>query len=510
MVVPALLLAFLCGCGVYQGVNSDPEPPVDTAVSHPPRRFVYAHYMHCFVFGDTSVQTGSEDWTSWTRREFDSPSWWPEQYSSCSQAGETSIRQDFEWAQDAGLDAFGVLTSSGDVWWAHYGPTLDSIADVASTTTVKILPDIWVDGRIFAGSSDENITRAIQFGNTVKRWMNQHPGAFASIDGKPVISVGFGTDASASQISQFSHLFDPWGGPEKLYIIASSSGANVGAWSEVASAFTSWPVSQSWSGGFTAEWLFAAGASQGRDIAFPVVAAYFETHHPWPNRRMMAEDLGVTKYIDKWEEALRHRSRLVQVQTWNDFNEDTAITNLNVRGTSLIDLTAYLSQWFHQGAPPAIETDRVFMFHHRQLTTTRYTQATEIAITPSWASDTPTTDYINVVALLTAPARATVSDGTSQWSIELPAGMHQWLLYVRSKNVTDGGSDGPAFLHPDSYPVSNSERTVTTVKAFATGTPTIILTRNGRVIAAGASRTGWPSQARWQDMSLIGDEFVGH
>src|SRR5579862_4637751 len=127
----SLVLALFCGCGSSWEDAAMAPPP--TLQAKP--RFVYAHYMHCFVYGEKSpVIAGSEHWDSWTSSEFASPAWWPEQFARHANDGETAITQDFAWGQRAGVDAFGVLTAEGPAWWDHYGPTLNAVADVASSS----------------------------------------------------------------------------------------------------------------------------------------------------------------------------------------------------------------------------------------------------------------------------------------------------------------------------------------------------------------------------------------
>jgi hypothetical protein len=483
------------------------NPTIPTPASSP--KFVYAHYMHCFVYGETPVVQGSEEWDAWTPSEFTYPAWWPESLAPGSNAGESSIATDFVLAQSAGLDALGVLTDDNPGWWAKYGSIHESVASVASTSSVKILPDLWLYGMqdFTAGSTADQIAAITQYGVTVKSWMDSYPNAFAKIDGRWVINYG-DVATSATDPGEFEHFFDPWGGRSAFYVIANvQSSQEAAAWGPYVDAFSSWNPSQSWAGGDQTVWLPSTATSLGRAVSWPVTASYFETHNPWPNPRMMAEDLGVSRYIDRWKKALDNESRLVQIQTWNDMSEDSAVTDLNVRGTSLIDLTAYFAQWLHSGTEPAITTEKVFLFHHRQLMGTPYSQATKIALTMAWASDTPTTDYINVLTMLKSPATVSVISSSSQWTITAPAGFHEWLLYVPSIVTSYTGEDNSAYVQADSYPKTTAERDVTVLQSLQPGVPGVEVIRGGNVLLNATSRTGWPAAANWQDMSMIGDEW---
>jgi hypothetical protein len=465
-------------------------------------RFIYAHYMHCFVYGATPEVSGSEDWANWTPTEFTPPSWWPESDAPESDSGLPAIQQDFAWGAAAGLDAFAVLSGEGQGWWQKYGPGFDGMAQVAAGGKVKIFPDLWPNSTFTASIEDMQ-----EYGQEIKAWIDAYPNAFARYDGKLVIGLGASLTGIPGAAAVFPHFFDAWGGRAGFYVIADVVSSDDGLWSPNADAISSWNPAQSWSGGDTLSWLMPDATRLHMGVVWPITASYFETHHPWPNPRMMAEDLGVSKFVDRWKKALEDNVSIVQLQTWNDMTEDSAFTNLNVRGTALIDLNAYFAAWMHRGSPPTITSDFVFLFHHRQLTTTSYTDATEIAITEAYASHTPTTDYIDVVTLLTAPASVAVATRDGTWRANAPAGLHEWLLYVPSPITVGTGGNGPAYRQAGSYPVDSPQRHVTVINSLGPGTPMVSVERGGYVVVQGASRIGWPAVARWQDMSLVGDEF---
>jgi hypothetical protein len=468
-------------------------------------KFVYAHMMHCFIYGETPVHLGSEDWANWTQHEFDDPSWWPESMAPASNAGVSSVRVDLAMGQAAGLDAFAVFTGDNKPFWKIFGPGLYDLASVAEGTPVKIMPDLWPHPAMTPAD-------VAVYGQEVKAWIDSHPGAFATRNGKWMLSLGGVLNNKAISPAAFNSFYDAWGsdGRSKFYVIAeplAAQQAEAAAWAPYVDAITSWRVSSSWSGGIQADWLPRATASYGRDLSWPVIIAFSPTHADQAVRAY-AEDLGMSLYIDLWRKAMTNGSQLVQIETWNDFGEDSAITDTNVRGRSIIDLTAYFSEWAHTGRVPEITQERVFLFHRRQLVDTQYTDATKVGNTPSWASHTPSTDWINVVTMLKTPATITATDGTTRWSTNVPAGLHEWLLYVPSTVVGPTTATGAAYLHYDSYPVTSPTRTVTRIRKLTPGVPGVEVVRDGKTLVQGMSRTGWQATAKWQDMSVIGDEWV--
>ena len=217
----------------------------------------------------------------------------------------------------------------------------------------------------------------------------------------------------------------------------------------------------------------------------------------------MAETLGVSRYCDQWRRAIAQHTAFTAVQTWNDFSEDHGITDSNYRGRTLIALTRYFTDWYHAGTPPTITREQVYLFHHRQLTGARLTEATILAHNDKWHL-TPTTDYLNVVTLLHTPGTVRLQVGTDAWTLDAPAGFHEWLVYVPSLRTT-AGDNNEAFNHgADSYPVTDAGRTVTVATHMAAGTPTVTLTRQGAVLATVTSRLSLADTARWQDLSLVG------
>ena len=512
LLLHSLLISGLCSCGTTATIQTTPAAPTI-------RRFIYAHYFNPFIYGEAPVVTGSEHWDTWTQHEFDPPDWWPEAFAPDSDAGQVAIEQDFEWGQAAGLDAFGLIVLfNAPTWPAYETSYLNNVASVASRSGLKILPDIWPEQQAF-DSPDPQIAsaNALRYGQFVKQWMDANPGAFVWLNNKPVINLGASLVEDANVVpATFMHFFDPWGGPGNCYIIADiGNAANAAAWGPYVNAFSGWPSEGGWDPSLAVitTQLAQLASRFSRDLSWPIFPSYFETHYPWPSPRAMGEYLGASSYIDNWITALNNGSKFIQLETWDDFTEDSALTNTNLRGTSLIDLTSYFAAWAHGGVQPPVTTERVFLFHHRQLTTTTYSAATELAVSPEWATKTPTTDYIEVVTLLQTAATLTVSAGGDSWTKEVPRGLHEWLIYkpsiISAPVNVPSNQFAPAYVQAGSYPTGTSRRDVTIASApFSPGTPEVIVTRGASIVLTGISRVGWQASARWQDMTMVGDEWI--
>jgi len=225
----------------------------------------------------------------------------------------------------------------------------------------------------------------------------------------------------------------------------------------------------------------------------------------------MAEDLGVSRMCDGWRNAIHLKTPFVQIQTWNDFSEDHNITESNYRGETLINLTRYFADWYHTGKKPGVKREQVFLFHHRQLIDAKLTESTILAHNDQWHK-APSSNYLNVVTILDKPANITLSAGEKTWTNFAPAGLHEWLVYVPSPK-TEPGPLHEAYVRPDnsSYPISDSNRTVTVADCIPGGVPCVRIERNGQTIGTLTSRCALADEGRWQDLAMIGTElFLPH
>ncbi|HEY3379316.1 MAG TPA: endo-1,3-alpha-glucanase family glycosylhydrolase [Armatimonadota bacterium] len=493
-VVILSLLVFLC-MAYAQATTSSATP------------FIYAHYMHCFVLGGmpsgTQVRTGVDDPTNWPALERDYRPWWSAALAPLGLPNiPSAVQQDLDMARDAGLDAVALLIGNNHLPNSAYAPGMNLLAQTAATHQVKIIPDLWPAVLTY----DQWVT----FGQQVKTFMDAHPGAFYTYQGKPVISLGnaMGYGRGYSNFQEWANVqgfFTAWGGASTCYKIVNvpSDPSNLAetAWGTAADAFGLWATSLGW-GDRQDTVLNQWTSTYGKPLFWPAGPSYYCLRQ---GNESMTEMLGVSRYCDQWRRAIAGQTG-VEVQTWNDFSEDHGITDTNYCGRALIDLTRYFADWLHQGTPPTITRDKVFLFHHRQLTTATLTQNTLFSSNISWHM-TPTTDYLEVVSLLQTPGTLHVQVGTSSWNLDAPAGCHEWLIYVPCPR-TNSNPNNQAYTRPTgSYPTTDSNRTVTVATAIPAGTPAVTLSRYGEVMTTTVtSRLPLASTARFEDLCLIGTE----
>ncbi|MDR3708348.1 MAG: endo-1,3-alpha-glucanase family glycosylhydrolase [Capsulimonadaceae bacterium] len=480
------------------------------------RPLVIAHTMHCYLLGFSpeGAPAGSDPDSvdNWPPHEQDNRTAWASSIAGLNNQGKAGILHEFEMAHDAGLDAFALLVGTDHLPRSQFAAGMKCLAEVAQTDRVKIMPDLWAY-KGWDNMSDEQIRN---YGQRVKDFMDAYPDAFLKRDGKWMINMGnafgWGRGRGYGEWAHARHFFDPWAGTNKFYITLNiwfeDPSLLEGGWGNAVDAFGMWTGDLGWGdqdqrGAYI---LPNIAKTYGKQVIWPIHTTYYGFR---PQSHAMAENLGVTSFCDLWRRAITAKMPFVQVQTWNDFSEDHAITDTNLRGRSMLILNRYFADWYHDGKPPAVSTERVFLFRRRQLARAALSQATVLAENLSWRK-TPTVDYLNVVTILKRPAKITLNDGTGKWQIDAPRGLHEWLVYAPSPR-TAPGQEHEAYTRADgsSYPVTTPERTVTSVEAIPSATPEVSVMRKGATVLSVRSKMPLLDTARWQDLSTIGDMAPG-
>jgi Glycosyl hydrolase family 71 len=122
-----------------------------------------------------------------------------------------------------------------------------------------------------------------------------------------------------------------------------------------------------------------------------------------------------------WQLADQPQTEWVQLVTWNDYAETTAIAPSVAHGWRILDMNAYDLAWFKFDKPPRIVRDALFVSYRDQPTGARpvYPETSLMQLTPA---SIPPRDTIEVVAFATAPSQVHVSAGTEDYSCDVRAG----------------------------------------------------------------------------------------
>lgn len=122
----------------------------------------------------------------------------------------------------------------------------------------------------------------------------------------------------------------------------------------------------------------------------------------------------------------------IQLVTWNDYSESTQIAPSQSHGWALLSIISYYAAWFHTGDRPALTADTVVITHRTQFvaSSARPTMSPTLG-----GSDTPPRDTVEVLLLLTAPARLTVTVGEDVTRYRAAAGVSTLTVALRPGTV---------------------------------------------------------------------------
>lgn len=131
-------------------------------------------------------------------------------------------------------------------------------------------------------------------------------------------------------------------------------------------------------------------------------------------------DNGLTNRM-AWQLADQQHAEWVQLITWNDYSESTAMAPSVAHGWRILDMNAYDILRFKFGRTPRVLRDALYLSYRGQPVSAVpvYHETSLMHVVPSSA---PPRDTIEVVSLATAPANVSVTAGTQHYSCRVPAG----------------------------------------------------------------------------------------
>jgi len=140
-----------------------------------------------------------------------------------------------------------------------------------------------------------------------------------------------------------------------------------------------------------------------------------------PRSRIFWESAnGVTNRL-AWQLADEQHAEWVQLLTWNDYAESTAMAPSVAHGWRILDMNAYDIFRFKFGRAPRIVRDALFVSYRDQPFSARpvYPETSLMHVEPDGV---PPRDTIEVVAYATAPSQVFVRAGLQDYSCHVPAG----------------------------------------------------------------------------------------
>jgi len=131
-------------------------------------------------------------------------------------------------------------------------------------------------------------------------------------------------------------------------------------------------------------------------------------------------DNGLTNRM-AWQLADQQHAEWVQLITWNDYSESTAMAPSVAHGWRILDMNAYDIVRFKFGRTPRILRDALFMSYRDQPVSARpvYHETSPMRVVPSSVAPR---DTIEVVAFATAKSEVSVTAGTQRYTCHVPFG----------------------------------------------------------------------------------------
>ncbi len=131
-----------------------------------------------------------------------------------------------------------------------------------------------------------------------------------------------------------------------------------------------------------------------------------------------------------WQLAIEKRAEWVQLITWNDYAESTAMAPSVAHGWRILDVNAYDIARFKWGRPPRITRDALFASYRSQPAAARPVYPETLLMHPVPDSTAPR-DAIEVVSFATAPGRIDIVGGDQRVVCQAGAGRGICLAPLR-------------------------------------------------------------------------------
>jgi hypothetical protein len=249
------------------------------------------------------------------------------------------------------------------------------------------------------------------------------PGAFRLSDGRPVLQ-SFAADLQTPEWwrSVLGILHDKLGRDVAFVPTFLTVGDNPEKFAAVSYGFSIW-------GGRSPSAMVTKDAGRGSSV--DVIRRAHKLGKLWmqpvafqdsrPRDAMFQEsDNSLTNRL-AWQLADQQHAEWVQLITWNDYAENTAMAPSVMHGWCILDMNAYDIVRFKYGRVPRVLRDALFVSYRDQFVSAQpsYHETSLMHVLPG--SGQPR-DMIEAVTFATAPSEVVITAGTQRYSCHVPAG----------------------------------------------------------------------------------------
>lgn len=328
---------------------------------------------------------------------------------------QTEVRE----ARAAGIDGFTfdvlqVQNGSVPQLWENANLMMQASAAVDPGFKIMLMPDM------AGGLGAAPVATLAQGLATLARY----PSAYRLADGRVVISPFL---AEAHPAEWWSNLMaimkNTYHTPVALLPVFVANESNyTSSFAPISYGMSSWgsrnpqfnDPSKTWAGSARAR--AAAVKSRGLTWMQPV-----SVQDERPNQGVFDEAQNTVNLRNTWELARLTNADLVQIPTWNDFTEGTAMEPSADNGSSLLDLNSYYLSWYKTGVAPTVTRDTVYLSHRKHF----------VADQPSFPQTrlmklrggSPARDTVEALTFMTSPGTVTVTVGSQSYLCAVNAGV---------------------------------------------------------------------------------------
>ncbi len=327
------------------------------------------------------------------------------------------LRVEVRQAIDAGLDGFTLdllqLGDTGGPWWDTSQLLLQAAAEAEDGFSIVLMPDM---------SALETIDP-----RGLARWtahLAESPAAHRLDDGRLLVAPFLAEARTSDWWREYLRvLADEFGTTAALLPVFLDERPHLQAFADISWGVSTWgsrspAQNQAQPRGPGSPWARAQAVEQlGLRWMQPV-----SVQDVRPRDGVFDEAVATANLRATWELAIATGAELVQVATWNDYAESTAVAPSQRHGWSFLEVSAWFLARWKTGDEPAVARDSVVLTHRTQ----RYGgevvggQWRRLQLRPG---SSPAVDLVEAVSFATGPATLRLVVGTSETSCEVSRGL---------------------------------------------------------------------------------------
>jgi hypothetical protein len=330
---------------------------------------------------------------------------------------DTEVRQ----AKAAGLDGFTVdILSLSGYNYDRVVKLLQAANRVDPSFKIMLMPDMT------SLHDDDPALVASKVAALAK-----YPAAFDLPDGRLVLSPFKAEQFSVSWWTTWLANLKSTHGVSVAFVPCFLNWTNITAFAPISYGFSAWGERTA-----AAATSLTTPANQAHSLG-KIWMAPVAVQDSRPNQGIFTEAGNTDTLRSSWNVATNAQADWVQIPTWNDYSENTAIAPSTNHGWSFLDVSAYYLTKWKLGQTLPVVRDGMYLSHRAHAVAARPTFAETKLMTVRTGSTTPR-DTVEVLAFFKAATTVTVKVGAATYTWDAPAGVSvkTWPLGTGTVSAT--------------------------------------------------------------------------